>query len=422
VYLGEAYSLGLVDPLVAVIIAFCFLGIMLYRRVNLGITLNATAIILALLALSWQDIPRIIYETSVSLLTIAIVVATFGIMWLSELYKETGFIGKLSDSLGKIIKKPKIVLSVLPAVIGFLPVAGGALMSAPLVESEGEKLKLKTENKTYVNLWFRHTIFPVYPLSQVLILTAALAGTTVPDIILRQIPVVIVMILVGYFVGFWKTPNPKNEENPKTYSSLNSNLKTFLITFFPILTTIIVAISLELVGFELSKLGFDVLVATFVGIIVLIVISKLNFQTFTKPLKNWGIYGVTLAAYGAFFLGNVMKAVEISKFFETLVSSGTVDSVVLLTVVPGVLGILTASALGGVSISIPILSGFFALSSKTASLIYMSSYLGYVIAPTHLCFAFTIEYFKCSLGKAYKYLIPSFLITFATALLIYFLV
>ena len=182
------------------------------------------------------------------------------------------------------------------------------------------------------------------------------------------------------------------------------------------------AISLELVGFELSRLGFDVLVATFVGIIVLIVISKLNFQTFSKPLKNRGIYGVTLAAYGAFLLGNVIKAAGISKFFETLVSSGTVDSVVLLTVVPGVLGVLTASALGGVSISVPILSGIFALSSKTASLIYMSSYLGYVIAPTHLCFAFTTEYFKCSLGKAYKYLIPSFLITFATALLIYFLV
>jgi len=412
--------LGFVDPLVAVVISFCILGIMLYKRINLGITLNATAILLALLALSWQDIPRIVYETSVSLVTISIVVATFGIMWLSQLYKETGFINKLSESLSRIIKNPKIVLSVLPAVIGFLPVAGGALMSAPLVESEGEKLKLKNEKKAYVNMWFRHTIFPVYPLSYVLILTAALTGTTVPDMILRQIPVVIVMIVVGFVIGFWKTPNPKDEENPETNGSLNSNLKTFFITFLPILITIIVAVSLDLIGFELSKIGFDVLIATFVGIIVLIVVSKINFQTFVKPLKSWGIYGVTFAAYGAFLLGSVMKALGISEFFKTLVASGAVDSVVLLAVVPGVLGVLTASALGGVSISVPIL-GIIALSSKTTSLIYMSSYLGYVIAPTHLCLAFTVDYFKCSLGKVYKYMIPSFLITFGTALLIYFI-
>jgi len=413
--------LGLVDPLVAVIVSFCFLGIMLYRRVNLGIVLNATAIILALLSLSLQEIPTIIYETSVSLLTISVVLATFGIMWLSQLYKETGFINKLSESLSRIIKNPRIVLSMLPAVIGFLPVAGGALMSAPLVESEGEKLKLKNERKAYVNLWFRHTIFPVYPLSQVLILTAALAGITVSSIILRQIPVVIVMIIVGYVIGFWKTRNQKSEENSKTSGCLNSNLKTFVVTFAPILTTIIVAVSLEMVGFEFSKIGFDVLIATFIGIIALIVISKIRFQTFVKPLKSWGIYGVTFAAYGAFLLGNVMKALGISKIFETLVANGSVDIIVLLTVIPGILGVLTASASGGVSISVPILGGILALSPKTASLIYMSAYLGYVIAPTHLCFAFTTDYFKCPLRKVYKYVIPSFLITFATALLIYFL-
>ena len=52
-----------VDPSIAIIVSFCFLGIMLYKRVNLGITLNATALILAVLSLSWQEIPKIIYNT-----------------------------------------------------------------------------------------------------------------------------------------------------------------------------------------------------------------------------------------------------------------------------------------------------------------------------------------------------------------------
>lgn len=414
--------MGFVDPIAAIIVSFCFLGAMLYKRVNLGITLNATAIILALLSLDWQEIPTVIFKTTIDLTTISVVLATFGIMLLSQLYKETEILNRLNESLSRIIKNPKIVLSIIPAVIGFLPVAGGALMSAPLVDSEAEKLKLKPEKKAYVNLWFRHTIFPVYPISQVLILTAALTESTMFAIILRQIPVVIVMIIVGYVIGFWKVSNPKESEDTKMKRELNSNFRTFFVAFSPILATILVAVGLELIGFNLLKQGSDVVIAVIVGLIVLIVISKLNLQVFVKPLKNWGIYGITLAAYGAFLLGNTMKATGISKIFETLVASGSIDSSLLLMFVPAILGILTASALGGVSISIPILSGFLALSPKMASLIYMSAYLGYVIAPTHLCFAFTARYFKCPLGKVYRYVLPSFLITFTTAVLIYFLV
>jgi integral membrane protein (TIGR00529 family) len=419
--------LGFLEPLTAIVVSFCFLAIMLYKRINLGITLNATGLLLALLALNWQEIPMIIfdttdYQTFEGRLAISVVLATFGIMLLSQLYKETGFINRLSESLSRIIKNPKAVLCVLPAVIGFLPVAGGALMSAPLVDSEAEKLKLKPEKKAYVNLWFRHTIFPVYPVSQVLIITAALTAVTVPAIIVRQIPVVLVMIIVGYVIGFWKVSNPKSKEGSKTEENINSSFKTFLIAFSPILVTIIVAFSVELVSFDLSQQGFDVLIATIVGIVILTAISKLSLQVFVKPFKSWTIYGITLAAYGAFLLRNVMKAVGISAIFKTFVANGSLDILLLLTVIPAVLGFFTGSPTGGISISVPILAGILSFSPKTAALLYMSVYMGYLIAPTHLCFSFTAEYFECPLGKIYKYVIPSFLLTFAAALLAYFLI
>ena len=336
--------------------------------------------------------------------------------------QETGVIKDLSESLSRIIKNSKIVSSVLPAIIGFLPVAGGALMSAPIVDYETGKLKLKPEKKAYVNLWFRHTIFPVYPVSQVLIITAALTETTLPSIIVRQIPVVVVMITVGYLIGFWKVSIPKSEEKSGMKSDVKSNLKSFFIAFSPILITIIVVVCLDLTGFGFPEQGFDVLAATLVGLVVLIIISKLSLEVFVNPLKNWGIYGVTFAAYGAFLLRNIMSAAGISEIFKNLATNESTSIILLLTVVPAVLGFVTGSPSGGIAISVSILTGILPFfSPKTAALIYISTYLGYVIAPTHLCFTFTSEYFKCPLGKVYKYLIPSFLATFATALLIYFL-
>jgi integral membrane protein (TIGR00529 family) len=309
---------------------------------------------------------------------------------------------------------------VLPAVIGLLPVAGGALMSAPLVETEAEKLGLKPDRKAYINLWFRHTIYPVYPISQPLIVAAAMMGTAVPVLILSQIPVVTVMVGTGYIIGFWKVSHMKGQQELSAAKRGSSNIKQFLTSFFPILVTVAVAFILGTVSGDLSKQGLDVLIATIIGLLVLIFISKLRIQVFAKPFKNWSIYGITLAAYGAFLLRGVMVNAGISQIFRSFISNGNIDIVILLTIVPALLGLLTGSPQGGVAIGASILAGMLTFSPKIAALIYISAYLGYVVAPTHLCFTFTAQYFKCSLGRLYKYVIPSFIVTFIMALIVYF--
>jgi len=396
---------------------------MLYKRVNLGVTLNASALLLALLSLDWQSIPTVVYQTTVDTLTIAVVLATFGIMLLSQLYKETGVINKLSASASRIIKNSKIVLSVLPAIVGLLPVAGGALMSAPLVDSEAEKLGLKPEKKAYVNVWFRHTIFPVYPLSQVLIVTSALTGIAIPLIIVRQVPVVAVMVIVGYVIGFWKVSHLENRTlNSSDDSRLGQDVKRFLIAFSPILSTIVAVVGVDAVNSNLASSGLDVSVAALTGILMLIVISKPNIRLLAKPFRKREVYGVTAAAYGAFLLRKIAIEAGISEIFKTLAVNGSIDVILLLTVIPALLGFITGSPSGGVAISVPILAGILTFSPSTAALIYMSAYLGYLIVPTHLCFTFTVDYFKCSMNRLYRYIIPSFIVTFAAALLIYFLV
>lgn len=85
--------MGFLDPLTAIIVSLGFMILLLYRRVNLGIVLNATALTLALLALDWPQIPAVVYATTDprtfdGILTISVVIATFTIMLLSHLYKK----------------------------------------------------------------------------------------------------------------------------------------------------------------------------------------------------------------------------------------------------------------------------------------------------------------------------------------------
>jgi len=401
--------LAFVDPLTAIVTSFCFLAFMIYKRMNLGIILNAAALLLALLALDLQQVLNVFVVTSTSWLTISLVTASFGIMFLSTLYKETRVIESLSESLSRIVNNSKLLVSILPAVIGLLPVAGGALMSAPLVEAETEKLGLSADKKTYVNLWFRHTIFPVYPISQLLILTALLTGTSISSLIFRQIPVVIGMVIAGYLIGL--RTSVKTREGLSVEIDRKAEMRRLVIAFLPILATIVPVV----------VFGIDVSIAPFLGIATLFVIAKSDFKTIMKPLKEWSIWGITFAAYGAFLFRNVAEAVGISQVFGSFVTTSNVDTFILLLVIPAFLSIITGSPSGGIAISVSILAGIVNFAPDSASLLYISSYLGYVAAPTHLCLVLTAEYFKCSLGKLYKYLIPSLIICYTIAIIVYFL-
>ncbi|UCC33642.1 MAG: DUF401 family protein [Candidatus Bathyarchaeota archaeon] len=382
---------------------------MVYKRVNLGITLTSTAFLLSLLVMEFDEIPNVFIETSTSALTISLVSATFGIMILSQLYKETGVIETLSQSLSETVRNSKLVVSLLPAIVGLLPVAGGALMSAPLIEAEADKLQFRRGMKTYVNIWFRHTIFPVYPMSQLLILAAALTGLSLTGLIVRQIPVVLSMVAVGYLIAFRKTSMSEDEVER---GSFGANLKSLLLTFSPILAMIC----------AVAIFDIDVALAAFVGVAVLLLLARPGLVILSKPFRNKALYGVALAAFGAMLLRNVTIASGISDILGNIMANVNVNEVVLLLAVPAVLSFLVGSPSGGIAISVPMLAGTLNFIPQTAGLLFTAAYLGYIGAPTHLCLVLTADYFKCPLGRLYKYLIPSLAISFVAAIFVYFLV
>jgi len=246
-------------------------------------------------------------------------------------------------------------------------------------------------------------------MSQVLILTAALTGISLASLIMRQIPIVILMVIVGYLIAFRKGSTIKNDIEKR---SLDPNLKSLLTAFSPILTMI----------FAVAIFRIDVSIAAFIGVAVLLLITRPSLKTLSMPFRNKAIYGVTLAAYGAMLLRNVTIASGASDFIGNMIASGNINEVVLLLTVPAALGFLVGSPSGGIAISVPMLAGTLSFTANTAALLYIAAYLGYVGAPTHLCLVLTADYFKCPLGGLYKYLIPSLAISFVAAIFVYFLI
>jgi integral membrane protein (TIGR00529 family) len=406
----EVFQVSFVNPLLAFAISIALFVVLMYRRVGLGISLTVAAFLMSLLSLGISGTATALAETCLDQTTLTLVFASFFIILLSILYSETGLVNVLTRSLGAFIKNSKLIVSLLPAVIGLLPVAGAALMSAPMVEAEADKLGLDKSKKTYINIWFRHAILPIYPISQFLILTVALTGTSIDSLIARQAPIVAVMIIVGYFVGLRKAKVTKNADS-ETELNQKANLKGLAYSFLPIIITIILT----------AALNVNIAISTLVGVITILAITKTKLAAFKKVLKNRAIWEVTLAAFAALLLRNVTMASGTSQILGSALASTNLNEIVTLSVVPAALGFLLGSPTGAMALSVPILAETVTFIPKNVSLIYISAYLGYLGAPTHLCLVFTAQYFKTSITKSYKYLIPSIIVSMTAALITYLL-
>ena len=399
--------LSFLNPLLVFVISIIVFLVLLYRKVGLGISLTVSAFLMGLLSLGIWDTGTVLLQTCTDSTTLTLVFASFFIILMSVLYKDIGLVNDLTKSLGSFVKNSKIIVSVLPAAIGLMPVAGGALMSAPMVDTEADKLGLNDAKKSFINIWFRHVIIPVYPVTQFIILTAALTQTSIDSLIVRQIFVVIVMIAVGYFIGL-RNIKPQKTDN-KTEVNKKANIKLLILSFFPIIATVVLN----------AALGIDIAIATFIGVIAILVITRTNFEVFKKTLKNKAVWEVTLAAFGAMLLKNVTVASGASEILGNALASTNMDQMLLVSIVPAVVAFLIGSTSGAIALSVPILAETVAFVPKTASLLYIQSYLGYMIAPTHLCLVFTAQYFKSSINSSFKYLLPATAVSMAAAILTY---
>ncbi|MCW4052295.1 MAG: DUF401 family protein [Candidatus Bathyarchaeota archaeon] len=398
----------LLDPLISLVFSFALLGVMLYKRVTIGLALVSSAIALSLLSIGPIGLYFVFIDTASNPLTISLVFVTIGIMMLSLLYRETKTLDTLSKSFGGLFRNPKLIVSALPAIIGLLPVPGGALMSAPLVETEAGKLGLDNTKKTYVNVWFRHVIFPIYPMSQVLILAAALTGASLTSMILSQIPVVAAMIVIGYFTVLRKA---HVIENDAPNSKFQENVKQFLSSFSPILAMI----------FAVAIFGIDVSIAAFVGIILLLIITKPSQQTLVRTATNISTYKIALAAFGAMLLRTATIESGVSEAIGQAIAASSVNEVLLLVTLPAALAFFVGSPSGGIALSVPIIGGIVQFTPSSASLLFIAAYFGYLGAPTHLCLALTIDYFESAIYKVYKFLLPYLALSFAIAVIVYYL-
>ena len=147
------------------------------KKIPVGISLLAGAILVGILfGMSLSRILRESVSAAVDGQTLRLLAMVILIIFFGNLLRLIENMRDLAKALESLVKNTKIVLMILPATIGLLPMPGGALMSAPMVEEVGARKGLSPEIKTTMNYWFRHVWEYCFPLYHGIILSAGILG------------------------------------------------------------------------------------------------------------------------------------------------------------------------------------------------------------------------------------------------------
>jgi integral membrane protein (TIGR00529 family) len=378
--------------IIATLLSFAFSFVLMQKKIPFGISLLAGSALLGLLTLSIPTLVESIVRTVLDPVTIELVVTTALISSLGFLYEITDKLSAMTDNLEKIVSDKRAIAMAIPALFGTLPVYGGALISAPFIKAEGEKMGMGNGKSAFVNLWFRHVFHFMWPLIPPLIFIAYLSGVSVSSIAIRGLPAVIVGVLLGFVLGL------RNVTSIKQKMSIN---RESIGSVLQLISPIAIAVFLTL------AFGVKTFISVAIGICVLIVISKPSFSSLVSVFRRKELIHLALAATAAMIFKNVVQYSQLPQTIVDLTQSTSTPWLLLLIAIPLTLGVLIGDHTTPVVISVPILTAIASLNPSSANIVFISGYIGYFISPLHLCLVVSNEYFKTRVLDVYRLLLPA---------------
>ena len=348
---------------------------------------------------------------------------------LSSQMSESGVMKELVSTIGSHVSK-RTAMAILPAVIGFLPMPGGALFSAPLVDDTDPEKNVSGLLKTKINYWFRHVWEYWWPLYPGVLLTIEITGIPLWQLIILQFPLCLCAILAGYliFLRKIKKTEKKNQRG-------DSNIIQLLLLLLPIIVVIVVYIfiSIRFPFIAVINKYFPMAIGILVSIIVLQIQRPLSLTSWKKILfssKTLNMMAVVflIRIYGAFISTALPDNTFLMDNVRMELNMLGIPLILMVMIIPFISGITTGITLGFVGASFPIIINLLGPSPEPGLLLsmtvvaYASGYIGIMLSPVHVCLIVTNEYFKTSLSKTLYMLIPPCLFVLAGAFLMYYIV
>ncbi|MGC9334499.1 MAG: DUF401 family protein [Anaerolineae bacterium] len=390
--------------------------VLLRLRWNLGLVLLLAAVVTGLLfglvgsgsedaaAIGWNLLVQAI-GAAVAPLTLRLVTIVLLITFLGEILRSTLQMEGLIRSLGNLFADARWLLALMPMLIGMLPMVGGAMFSAPMVDEASRDLEVSRERQTFLNYWFRHALEPIFPLYPSLVLAAGLMGVSVQTLTVTQWPLFVAALgggLLFGLVGIHRALAPDGDR---------PDGKDTLILLAKSIWPIALVLALSLL------LKVDLILALLVTIGALIVIHRVGPQRLASLVRKMPL-GIVPIIMGAMVFRQVLETSHAVEAISASLSGLGIPLTFIVFAIPMLGGLLTGLLVAALAIGLPIvlpLCGPDAVAGGYGLLAYAGGFTGMMLSPVHLCLSLTRVYFKAEWSGIYQRLVPSAFLLALTA-------
>ncbi len=422
---GKAiYSLPMAVPIIIKILLSLMTILAVNKAVkNLPIALTAGSLLLAfwsghsvpaVAAIAWQRFFSM--DNGLLVLVIALVI------WLSSLMDKTRVMADLVSNIRSLLS-PRMAIAVLPAVIGLLPMPGGALFSAPLVADVDEKNELPPLEKTRVNYWFRHVWEYTWPLYPGMILASDISGLEIWQIFIVGIPMVVTMITAGYIFILRRIHLSPIEKGSSEHhiTELLSPVIIVVITYAG--TTIFLPTLHEISKYLPMVIGL-ILATVYLGLRRPVSGKDWKEILLSRRVLNMVIIVVLVRIYGAFIETRLPGGTLLMEQMRQELHTMGIPILLLMMIIPFISGFTTGVSVGFVGASFPIIFSLIGKDPTMWQLLgglvigYPFGFSGTMLSPVHVCLVVTNEYFGSKLMPTLASLVPPSLVVMGVSLIL----
>lgn len=408
-------------PLFKIIFVFIVMLTGIRLKLGVGVSILLGAVLLALeTSMGTMEFLHVSAGSLTDEKTILLALLVAQIMVLSGLLEKTGQAARIMGSLTGYLRSPKLRLVFFPALIGLLPMPGGAIFSAPMIQEAAGDLDVSQEDKAVINYWFRHLWELSWPLYPGIILASSLSSMGIFTFISYTCVGTLACILLGYFFFLRNSVLPiKNNNTAEGKQIKKAGIKVVLKESLPLLTAIVGALGFEIIlSATMPELPFEI------GI-VLALLAAIFCVIFANP----GSSGLALKLLcEKRFLNMVFMILCVFVFKDILGASGLITKLSLIAgggaalmaaavLIPYLVGFISGITMAFVGASMPLVTGLVkaaGLSDQRTAWIVLcmfSGFSGIMSSPMHICFLLTCQYFKVDLYSPWKRVaLPSFVL------------
>jgi integral membrane protein (TIGR00529 family) len=395
-----------VSPTVAV---FATLALILIvpRKVPMWISFLGACLALPLLAGkgfagSWELWKAAATERT----TLGFTAACAGVFVLSSILTHGGHLAAICDFAAALVPSRRIRAAVMPALVGLVPMPGGALVSAPLIDRSLGGVEVAPTDKNLINYWFRHIWEVSWVLYPAVLLAVGYLGRDTGRFFAAQAALTAVLAVAGYLALLTRVPTATAEAvRPAAppFASLRAALPIFLLVVLPFFR----------VGVE-----WTIAVA-----IVAALVTAIRPSGLARVLADRRIWSMTLLALLVKVFGDLVR--------ETGGAAGMLGGGFPLwafaVLAPFMVGFATGATLTFVTVAFPAIHD--SIQSRDGGgvllpwlvLAYAGGFLGYLTSPVHMCLVLSTRYFNSKLLSAYARLALPLLAFLAAAVGLFFI-